>query len=43
MRSKESEVRYLSHGISPRGIFSNDRFGTTEWNRDNLTTQSHWH
>ncbi|HRF05048.1 hypothetical protein, partial [Accumulibacter sp.] len=42
MRSKVSDVRFISHGISPTGIFSNDRFGTTVWNRDNLTTQSHW-
>lgn len=40
MRSKVSDVR--SHGISPSGIISNDRFRTTVWNRDNLTTQSHW-
>jgi hypothetical protein len=29
MRSKVSDVRFISHGISPSGIFSNDRFGTT--------------
>lgn len=42
MRSKVSNVRFISHSISSSGIFSNDRFGTTVWNRDNLTTQSHW-
>ena len=29
LRSKVSDVRFISHGISPSGIFSNDRFGTT--------------
>jgi hypothetical protein len=41
MRSKVSYVRFISHGISPSGIISTDRFRTTAWNRDNLTTQSH--
>jgi hypothetical protein len=26
MRSKVSDVRFISHGISPSGIISNDRF-----------------